>query len=146
MSSSLQPHGWTVAPLIPLSMGIPQTRILEWVAVPSSRRSSRLRDQSHLLHLLHWPVGSLPVAPPAKPNGGLMLRANGRQAKQFLQTCGAICLFEWQVTVTRVLCMLDSILKRRDITLPTKVLLVTAIIFPVVMYACESWTAKKAEH
>ena len=41
---------------------------------------------------------------------------------------------------------LDSILKSRDITLPTKVRLVKAIIFPVVMYGCESWTVKKAEH
>ena len=41
---------------------------------------------------------------------------------------------------------LDSILKSRDITLPTKVCLVKAIAFPVVMYGCESWTIKKAEH
>ena len=40
---------------------------------------------------------------------------------------------------------LDSILKSRDITLPTKVCLVTAMVFPVVMYECESWTIKKAE-
>ena len=40
---------------------------------------------------------------------------------------------------------LDSILKRRDITLPTKVCLVKAMVFPVVMYGCESWTVKKAE-
>ena len=40
---------------------------------------------------------------------------------------------------------LDSILKSRDITLPTKVLLVKAMVFPVVMYVCESWTIKKAE-
>ena len=40
---------------------------------------------------------------------------------------------------------LDSILKHRDITLPTKVRLVKAIVFPVVMYECESWTLKKAE-
>ena len=40
---------------------------------------------------------------------------------------------------------LDSILKRRDITLPTKVCLVKAMVFPVVMYGCESWTIKKAE-
>ena len=39
----------------------------------------------------------------------------------------------------------DSILKSRDITLPTKVRLVKAIVFPVVMYGCESWTVKKAE-
>ena len=41
---------------------------------------------------------------------------------------------------------LDSILKSRDITLPTKVCLVKAMVFPVVMYECESWTMKKAEH
>ena len=41
---------------------------------------------------------------------------------------------------------LDSILKSRDITLPTKVLLVKAVVFPVVMYGCESWAIKKAEH
>ena len=41
---------------------------------------------------------------------------------------------------------LDSIFKKRDITLPTKVHLVKAMVFPVVMYGCESWTVKKAEH
>ena len=41
---------------------------------------------------------------------------------------------------------LDSILKSRDITLPTKVHLVKAMVFPVVVYGCESWTIKKAEH
>ena len=40
----------------------------------------------------------------------------------------------------------NSILKSRDITLPTKVHLVKAMVFPVVMYGCESWTVKKAEH
>ena len=46
----------------------------------------------------------------------------------------------------KVMTNLDSILKSRDITLPTKVCLVKAMIFPVVMYGCESWTVKKAEH
>ena len=41
---------------------------------------------------------------------------------------------------------LDSILKRRDITLPTKIHLVKAMVFPVVVYRCESWTIKKSEH
>ena len=41
---------------------------------------------------------------------------------------------------------LDSMFKSRDITLPTKVRLVKAMVFPVVMYGCESWTIKKAEH
>ena len=46
----------------------------------------------------------------------------------------------------KVMTNLDSILKSRDITLPTKVHLVKAVVFPVVMYECESWTIKKAEH
>ena len=46
----------------------------------------------------------------------------------------------------KVMTNLDSILKSRDITLPTKVCLVKAMVFPVVMYGCESWTVKKAEH
>ena len=45
----------------------------------------------------------------------------------------------------KVMTSLDSILKSRDITLPTKVRLVEAMVFPVVMYGCESWTVKKAE-
>ena len=46
----------------------------------------------------------------------------------------------------KVMTKLDSILKSRDITLPKKVHLVKAMVFPVVMYGCESWTVKKAEH
>ena len=46
----------------------------------------------------------------------------------------------------KVMTNLDSIFKSRDITLPTKVHLVKAMVFPVVMYGCESWTVKKAEH
>ena len=52
------------------------------------------------------------------------------------------CLFPGREVMTN----LDSRLKSRDITLPTKVHLVKAIVFPVVMYGCESWTIKKAEH
>ena len=52
------------------------------------------------------------------------------------------CLLIGRKAVTN----LDSILKSRDITLPTKLHLVKAMIFPVVMYGCESWTIKKAEH
>ena len=46
----------------------------------------------------------------------------------------------------KVMINLDSVLKSRDITLPTKVHLVKAMVFPMVMYVCESWTVKKAEH
>ena len=52
------------------------------------------------------------------------------------------CLFLGRKVMTN----LDSILKSRDIILPTKVYLVKAMVFPVVMYGCESWTVKKAEH
>ena len=47
--------------------------------------------------------------------------------------------------VRKAVTNLDSILKSRDITLPTKILVVKAMVFPVVMYGCESWTIKKAE-
>ena len=52
------------------------------------------------------------------------------------------CLLLERKTMTN----LDSIFKSRDITLPTKISLVKAMVFPVVMYECESWTVKKAEH
>ena len=52
------------------------------------------------------------------------------------------CLLLGRKAVTN----LDSILKSRDITLPTKIHLVKAMVFPVAMYGCESWTVKKAEH
>ena len=51
----------------------------------------------------------------------------------------------WSLLGRRVMTNLDSIFKSRDITLPTKVHLVKAMVFPVVMYGCESWTIKKAE-
>ena len=55
--------------------------------------------------------------------------------------------FCWLNCLLLVFCVnQDSMLKSRDITLPTKVGLVKAMVFPVVMYGCESWTVKKAEH
>ena len=51
-----------------------------------------------------------------------------------------------EIKSRKVMTSLDSIFKSRDITLPTKVRLVKAMVFPVVMYGCESWTVKKAEH
>ena len=69
--------------------------------------------------------------------GGLKITADGdcsHEIKRFL------------LLGRRVMTILDSIFKSRDITLPTKVRLVKAMVFPVVMYGCESWTVKKAEH
>ena len=138
-------------------MGIPQTRILEWVAVPSSRGSSRLRDQTRILHLLHWHAGSLPVAPPESPMEDSYLQQMEDKPKQFLQTCGAICLFEWQVTVYR--CWLGSIgaffhksslqarqhIRKQRHYFADKRPYNQAMVFPMIMYGCESWTIKKAK-
>ena len=59
---------WTIACQAPLSMGLLQARILEWVTIPSSRGSSWPRQYPHLLFFLHWQAGSLPLAPPGKPD------------------------------------------------------------------------------
>ena len=69
--------------------------------------------------------------------GGSKITANGDYSHE-IKRC---LLFE-----RKVMTNLDSIFKSRDITLPTKVCLVKAMVFPVVMYGCESWTIKKAEY
>ena len=64
-------------------------------------------------------------------------------------TAGGDCSHEIKIHLLlgrKVMINLESILKSRDITLPTKVCLVKAMVFPVVMYGCESWTIKKSEH
>ena len=65
-------------------------------------------------------------------------------APKSLQMVIAAMKFRHLLLGRKVMTYLDSILKSRDITLPTKVRLVKAIVFPVVMYGCESWTVKKA--
>ena len=69
--------------------------------------------------------------------GGSKMTADGDCSHEIKR-----CLLLGRKAVTN----LDSILKSRDITLPTKVRLVKAMVFPLVMYGCESWTIKKAEH
>ena len=68
--------------------------------------------------------------------GGSKITADGDCSHEIKR-----CLFLGRKAMTN----LDSILKSKDITLPTKVRLVKAMVFPVVMFACESWTIKKAE-
>ena len=68
---------------------------------------------------------------------GSKITADGKCSHEFKR-----CLLLGRKVITN----LDSIFKSRDIPLPTKVLLVKAMVFPVVMYGCESWTVKKAEH
>ena len=80
----------------------------------------------------------------------------GKQWKQWLTIFGGSKIIadgDWSHEIQRQLLLgrkvmtnLDSILKSRDITVPTKVCLVKAMVFPVVMYGCESWTVKKSEH
>ena len=67
--------------------------------------------------------------------GGSKITANGDCSHEIKRLLGK-----------KVMTNLDSIFKSRDITLPTKVRLVKAMVFPVVMYGCENWTVKKAEH
>ena len=69
--------------------------------------------------------------------GGSQITADGDHSHEIKR-----CLLLGRKVMTN----LDSILKNRDITLSTKVHLVKAMVFPVVMYGCESWTVKKAEH
>ena len=103
-----------------------QARILDWVVMPSSRGLFPTRGLNQpLLYVLHWQVGSLSLLPPGEP--------------QFKDPKRRLLLGR------KVMTNLDSILKSRDITLPTKVHLGKAMVFPVVMYGCESWTVKKAE-
>ena len=66
-------------------------------------------------------------------------------APKSLQMVIAAMKLEDACSLEEVMTNLDSILKSRDITLPTKACLVKALVFPVVMYGCESWTIKKAE-
>ena len=67
-------------------------------------------------------------------------------APKSLQMATAAMKLKDTYSLEEKLTNLDSILKSRDITLPTKPHLVKAMVFPVVMYGCESWTVKKAEH
>ena len=70
-------------------------------------------------------------------SGGSKITADGDYSQEIIRRL---------VLGRKVMANLDSKFKSRDITLPTEVLLVKALIFPVVMYGCESWTVKKAEH
>ena len=70
----------------------------------------------------------------------------GGAPKSLQMVIAAMKLKDAYLLVRKVMTNLDSILKSRDITLPTKVCLVKAMFFPVVMYGCKSWTIKKAEH
>ena len=108
--------------------GILQARILEWVAISFSN-AWKWKSESEVTQscpTLHDPMDcSLP----------------GSSVYGIFQAR----VLDWGATAFSGQTSLDSILKSRDVTLPAKVCLVKAMVFPVVMYGCESWTIKKAE-
>ena len=141
----------------PLSLGILQAGILGWVAMPFSRGSSQPRYRTWVSHItgrlfILW--GTKKVWQPLTYPSFLIL--SFQDCYEWIHT---VCnLRDWVFLFVffflsrclllgrKVMANLDSILKSRDITLPTKVHLVKAMVFPLVMYGCESWTVKKAEH
>ena len=78
-------------------------------------------------------------------NSGNSVRLYFEGAPKSLQMVIAAMKLKDAYSLEEVMANLDSLFKSRDITLPTKVHLVKAMVFPVVMYGCESWTVKKAE-
>ena len=141
--------------------GISQARILDWVANSSSRRSPRPRDQTCVSCigwwvLYHWATRETLIG--AYLQGDVHLQEMDGEtvetASDFIFlgskiTADGDCSHEIKRRLLlgrKVMTTLDSIFKSRDITLPTKVRLVKTMVFPVVMYGCESWTVKKAEH
>ena len=134
---------WTVAHQAPLSIGVPRQEY--WNGLPFPLQDIFPIQRSNP-SLLHWHLGSLPLS----HLGSLF----------FFLTPKTFCIGVSKITVDgdysheikrrlllgrKVMTNLGSILKSRDISLPTQVLLVKAVVFPVVMYGCESWTVKKAE-
>ena len=114
--------------------GILQAGILVWVAISFSRRSSQPRDQTRV----SWQIdGETMETVTDFLFLGSKITADGDCSLEIKR-----CLLLERKAMTN----LDSILKGRDITLPTKVHLVKAMVFPVVVYGCESWTIKKTEH
>ena len=84
-----------------------------------------------------WQIGRETMETMTDYFGGSKITADGNCSHEIKR-----CLLLGRKAMTKV----DSILKSRDITLPTKVHIIKAMIYPVVMYGCESWTIKKTEH
>ena len=113
--------------------GILLARILESVVIPSSRDSIKTKIMASG-PITSWEIDGETVSDFIL--GGSKITADGDCSHEIKRHL---------LLGRKVMTNLDSILKSRDITLPTKVRLVKAMVFPVVMYVCESWTVKKAE-
>ena len=116
----------TAAHQAPPSMGFSRQEYWSGVPLPSPMKVKRESEVAQLCPTLSEPID---CSPPGSSIHGIF------QAR----------VLEWGA-ITFSVTNLDSILKSRDITLPTKVHLVKAMVFPVVIYGCESWTIKKVEH
>ena len=119
-------------------------RILEWVAYPSSRGSSRSRNWTGVSRT----AGRFFSTWATRPHYFMAIEV----VTDFLFLSSKITAdsdygheIRWLLLGRKAMTNLDSMLKSRDITLPTKVHIVKAMVFPVVTYSCESWTIKKAE-
>ena len=111
-------------------------------------------EPASLTSLLDWQVGSVPLAPPGKPITSWQIDGETMETVTHFIFLGSKIIADGDCShkIKRGLLLgrkvrpnPDSILKNRDITLPTKVRLVKAMVFLVVMYGCEIWTIKKAE-
>ena len=151
MSNSLQPHARL---LCPWDTPGKNTGVDHHTLLPDDLPDPRIEPAS-LTSLLDWQAGSLLLVPPGKPITSWQVDGETMETViDFIILGSKItedgdcsnkikrCLLLGRKVMTN----LDNILKSRDITLPTNVCLVKAMVFPVVMYGCESWSIKKAEH
>ena len=147
--------------------GIFQARVLEWVPISFTRGSFQPRDRIRIsciadrcfILLIHRPVTlklniqKTEIMASSPITSWQIDGETVETVSDFIFGCSKItadgnCSHESKrhlLLGRKVLTNLDSIFKSRDITLPTKVCIVKAMVFPVVMYGCESWTVKKAE-
>ena len=124
--------------------GILPARVLEWVAVPFSRGSSQTRGQTHVSSKLMsaYIAGRQILTSWATRESCFSIHLSVNEPLVCFHVLAIVNSAAMNIEVHVPFC----ILKNRDITLPTKVFLVKAMVSPVVMYGCESWTIKKAEH
>ena len=137
--------------------GILQARILEWVAISFSRGSSQPRDQTRVSctagrFFTDWATRSVqswiqPHYFMANRRGKGGIATNFPFGSKITVDCDCSHEIRRRLLFGRkAMTNLDSVLKSGDITLLTKVHIVKAMVFPMIMYSCESWTVKKAEH
>ena len=163
---------WTVAHQAPLSMGFPRQEYWSGLSFPSPGDLPYQGIEPGSLVPSALQADSLPLSHLGSPRIGykrclqkIKIMASGpiiswETDGETVETLSDFIFLGSKITADgdcsneikrclllgrKVMTNLDSIFKRRDITLPTKVRLVKAMIFPVVMYECESWTVKKAE-